>query len=332
MNEKEFSDLIRRYQSDTCTPPEKELVEKWLENRTESSQSEKLLPQEREQIFSDISTALFEKIQSGKKHPTPLTPWWRMAAVFTLLAVSLYVVWYVAYRPSVAGSEILHAATSGDGVRKVMLADGTIVWLKGNSAITYPGKFSGNERNITLTGEALFEVAKDPEHPFIVSCGDFKTTVLGTSFNLKATPQNVEVLVLTGKVAITSTRRPDRIIVMPNQKASLSSVDQQLAKAEAKIEEQQHVIERTEYDMNFRDIRMDEVIKRIEHKFDVSTALQDRTLSNCVVTIDLTDQSLDRTLEMVSAILGFTYEINNKNISIRGDGCDSMNSTYTLKP
>jgi transmembrane sensor len=321
MNERNFSDLIRRYQSGTCTPQEKELVEKWLENRAESRQSEKLRPQEHEEILSSISTDLFDKIRSEEKQEVNLSPWWRMAAAFTLIAVSSYFIWQ-AYRPSSTGVEILEVSTSPDQVRKLMLADGTIVWLKGNSAVTYPKEFSGHERNITLTGEALFEVAKDAEHPFIISSGDFKTTVLGTSFNLKTTPQNVEVLVLTGKVSLTSASRPDRIIVMPNQKASLSHVDQQLAKAEVKIAEQQQVMARTEYDMNFHDTRMDDVIQRIEQKFNVSTTLQDQALANCMITIDLTDQSLDRTLEMVSAILGFTYEIDDKAILIRGDGCE----------
>lgn len=332
MNEKKFSDLMRRYQSNTCTPQEKELVDKWLENRTESRQSEKLLPQEHEDILSDISTALVDKIQSERKQQSTPTPWWRMAAVFALVAVALYFLWYVAYGTDFTGPKFLYASTSGNEVRKVILTDGTIIWLKGNSSVTYPREFTGNKRNVTLTGEALFEVAKDAAHPFIVSSGDFKTTVLGTSFNLKTTAKNVEVLVLTGKVAITSTQRTDRIIVMPNQKASFNRVDQALAKAEAKIAEQQQVIERTEYDMNFRDTRMDEVIERIEKKFDVSTAIQDGTLANCIITIDLTDQSLDRTLDMVSAILGFTYEIDNKDISIRGEGCDAIIHTYNLTP
>jgi len=327
MNERNFSDLIRRYQSGTCTPQEKELVEKWLENRAESRQSEKLLPQEHEQILSDISADLFDQIRSEKKQQAAiLTPWWRMAAAFALITVSSYFLWQV-YRPSATGAKILQASTSTNEVRKVMLADGTIIWLKGNSAVTYPKEFSGSERNITLTGEALFEVAKDPEHPFIISSGDFKTTVLGTSFNLKTTAQNIEVLVLTGKVALTSASHAERIIVMPNQKASLSNIDQQLAKTEAKVAEQKQAIDKTEYDMSFRDTRMDDVIQRIEEKFNVSATLQDPTLGNCMITIDLTDQSLDRTLEMVSAILGFTYEIDQKTILIRGDGCEITTQT-----
>jgi len=325
MNGKRFSDLIRRYQSGTCTPQEKELVEKWLENRAESRQADRLSAREREDILADVSTALFDKIQSERKPSVSFVPWWRIAAAFTLLAVAAYGLWFMTYRPAAAGPDVLLASTAAHEVRKVILTDGTIIWLKGNSSLTYPSEFSGAERNITLTGEALFEVAKDPAHPFIVSSGDFKTTVLGTSFNLKTTPQKVEVLVLTGKVALTAATHPDRIIVMPNQKASLGHADQQPARAEAKPAEQQQVVDHTEYIMNFRDTRMDEVLQRIEKKFNVLTTMDDRALANCVITIDLTDQSLDRTLEMVSAILGFTYDIDNSTISIHGEGCEIIN-------
>ena len=323
MHDKKFSDLIRRYQSGTCTPQEKELVEKWLENRAESRQSDKLPPHEREEILADISIQLLHKIHSEKQQPVTSAPWWRMAAAFTLIAVAAYLLWHLAYRP--ATGSMLQAVTSGYEVHKVILSDGTIIWLKGNSTIRYPQEFTGTERHVSLTGEALFEVAKDPGHPFIVSSGDFKATVLGTSFNLKTTAQNAEVLVLTGKVALTSGTRAERIVVMPNQKVSLTHTDQQPAKAEAKPAEQQQVVYKTEYIMNFRDTRMDEVLKRIEQKFDVSATVDDSALTNCVITIDLTDRSLDRTLDMVSAILGFTYEINNNTISIHGEGCEITN-------
>jgi ferric-dicitrate binding protein FerR (iron transport regulator) len=323
MKEREFSDLIRRYQSNTCTRQEKELVEKWLASRAESKQSEKLAPEEHENILSDISTNLFDKIRIEKPHQAFPMSWWRMAAAFAVLATLSYFLWHMAYRPSGAEPTILRTSTTADKIRKVILPDGTIVWLKGESSITYPTEFSGAERNITFTGEALFEVAKDATHPFIVSSGDFKTTVLGTSFNLKTTSQNVEILVLTGKVAVTSGKHAERMIVMPNQKASFSHANPEPERAQTKIAEQQQVIARTEYDMSFRDTHMAEVMKRIEKKFDVSSSLEDHTLANCMITIDLTDQSLDRTLEMVSAILGFTYEVDNKNITIRGEGCET---------
>ena len=323
MKDKKFSDLIRRYQSGTCTTQEKALVEQWLENRAESGQSGKLPPQERDQVLADISAQLFDKIHAGQPQHGTGAPWWRMAAAFALLAAAAYLLWYFVY-PSTTATTV-QASTSGYEVRKVILSDGTIVWLKGNSTIIFPTAFTGTERHISLSGEALFEVAKDPEHPFIVSSGDFKATVLGTSFNLKTTPLDFEVLVLTGKVALTSSTQTDRIIVMPNQKASITHAAAPPAKTEAKPAEQEQVVYKTEYIMNFRDTRMDEVISRIEKKFDVTATVDDRALTHCMITIDLTDQSLDRTLEMVSAILGFTYEINNSTISIHGEGCEITN-------
>src|SRR5687767_1940116 len=125
MTESEFSDLIRRYQSGTCTRQEKELVEKWLESRTESRQSEKLAPAEYADILSDISTGLLDKISLEKEQRVIPLSWWRMAAAFVVVCLLSYFLWYVAYGQSVAESTILEASTSVDEVRKVMLPDGT---------------------------------------------------------------------------------------------------------------------------------------------------------------------------------------------------------------
>lgn len=324
MNERKFSDLIRRYQSGTCTEEEKQLVEKWLENRYESRQSEKLSQQERKEILTDISTKLFDEIKSKRPRQVTLSSWWQIAAAIALVGTSSYIVWQTVNNRSAYVEEMLVASAFGNEVSKVMLTDGSIIWLKGNSKLTYPRKFSGHERNVVLTGEALFEVAKDPQHPFIISCGNLKATVLGTSFNIKATEADIEVLVLTGKVALTSNKGSERVIVMPNEKILFSNANQQLVKFEAKVAEQTQIVSSTEYDMHFHDTRMDEVVDRIEEKFNVSVIIDDSTLNNCLITIDLTDQSLDRTLEMASAILGFTYDIDNGAIAIHGSGCEIL--------
>jgi ferric-dicitrate binding protein FerR (iron transport regulator) len=68
------------------------------------------------------------------------------------------------------------------------LSDGTKVWLNAASSITYPTAFFGKERSVTITGEAYFEVAKDPVRPFRVKTNDLDIAVLGTSFNINAYP------------------------------------------------------------------------------------------------------------------------------------------------
>ncbi len=323
MNEKRFDDLIRRYQSGTCTDQEKVLVEKWLASREESKQSDKLNAEERDQLLAEVSASLFERIEKSKSgRQVTMFPIWKVAAAILLLAVSSYFVWQYASTDSFTTIETLQAFSSGDEVKKTILPDGSIIWLKGNSTLSYPEKFTGNERNVVLTGEALFEVAKDPDHLFNIVCGDMKATVRGTSFNIKATSSNIEVLVLTGKVELTSSKTSQNVIVLPNEKALFSNADNQLAKVQAPEEEPVQVVKGTEYSMNFTRTKMNEVIRRIEGKFNVSVSMDNKNVGNCTISVDLTDQSLDKTLTIASNILGFTYEIKNNKITIHGNGCD----------
>lgn len=69
---------------------------------------------------------------------------------------------------------------------RMVLADGTAVWLNAASSITYPSGFRGAERVVSMTGEAYFEVAHDAGHPFLIEQGDLRVRVFGTRFNLRA--------------------------------------------------------------------------------------------------------------------------------------------------
>lgn len=76
--------------------------------------------------------------------------------------------------------------TPRGGQFKVVLPDGTAVWLNAASSIRYPVAFTGKERTVTITGEAYFEVAKDAVKPFLVYVNNMKVMVLGTHFNINA--------------------------------------------------------------------------------------------------------------------------------------------------
>lgn len=325
MDEHEFKNLLEKYHEGTLSPKEKKLVDDWLDSLGNDNVQQLWSVDDRQNLKRKIFTQIKTEEQSILVPSVSQESgglWYRAAAAILLLATLSYFVWQYASTGSLTGVEMLQASASGNEVNKVILADGSIVWLKGNSTLNYPDKFTGSERNVVLTGEALFEVAKDPEHPFIISCGNLTATVLGTSFNIKATETNIEVLVLTGKVSLSSATTNQKIIVLPNEKALFNNADEQLAKVEAPKEESVQAITRTEYSMNFKATKIDEVIRRIEGKFNVDVSMDDKRMGNCMITIDLTDQSLDLTLATASQILGFTYEIENDKIKIYGNGCE----------
>jgi transmembrane sensor len=103
---------------------------------------------------------------------------------------------------SIEGMHILE--TPRAGTFKVILPDGTRVWLNNESRLQYPPSFTGTDRTVLLTGEAYFEVAQDAKKPFRVRIGELSLGVLGTHFNVSAYPNEKEVTttLLAGSVRL----------------------------------------------------------------------------------------------------------------------------------
>ena len=108
------------------------------------------------------------------------------------------------------------------GEYKLVLADGTIVWLNSDSHIRYPVTFSGNTRQVELEGEAYFEVAKDVEKPFIVRMNEYNVSVTGTQFNVRTySNESLATTLVEGGVQIERKGKVDRL--RPGQQAVLEN-------------------------------------------------------------------------------------------------------------
>lgn len=118
--------------------------------------------------------------------------------------------------------EMNKVVTGTGGFYNLVLSDGTRVWLNSESELEYPVKFGRGEREVRLQGEAFFEVARDEARPFIVTAGDVRTRVLGTSFNVKAYADEDDVLatLFTGRVEVAPIRDlARRVVLSPGRQA-----------------------------------------------------------------------------------------------------------------
>lgn len=106
---------------------------------------------------------------------------------------------------------------------EITLSDGTVVTLYGESSIEFPRRFSGKQRVVKMSGEAYFDVAKDANHPFVVVNDYFSTSVLGTSFGMRAySASDASVILVEGRVAMQGDNIP-RQVITPGQKAQYST-------------------------------------------------------------------------------------------------------------
>jgi transmembrane sensor len=138
---------------------------------------------------------------------------------------------YTVGSASLAADEMNVLATPRGGQYQVILPDGTKALLNAASSLRYPTAFTGKERRVILTGEAYFEVAKDPRRPFLVEAANMRVQVLGTSFDIMAYDNEtmVRTTLLTGKIKEISQGH-DSLTLAPGQQAVLRRGGSQLTR------------------------------------------------------------------------------------------------------
>lgn len=106
------------------------------------------------------------------------------------------------------------------GFYQLSLSDGTKVWLNSMTKLRYPVTFEGEQRNVYLTGEAYFDVAKDAEHPFVVNVEGMEVKVYGTRFNVNTLEEGVVQTVLErGKVSVKALKTGEEVMLKPDDMA-----------------------------------------------------------------------------------------------------------------
>ena len=146
-----------------------------------------------------------------------------IVSLIILLTLSMLTFLYV-YHDNKPGSTV--DIVAGKGVRKkITLPDGTLVWLNANSKITYPVDLGKKpQRIVYLSGEAYFDVAHRQAHPFLVRTQKFSVKVLGTTFNVRAYPQDKrsETTLIRGAIELSVHSRPkQKILLNPSEKFAL---------------------------------------------------------------------------------------------------------------
>jgi ferric-dicitrate binding protein FerR (iron transport regulator) len=311
----------------TITEDERTILEEWYNQNPVQKTEWKLRDGSKELLEARIYQGIKQNINPVKR----LFPAWaKVAAAASVLIISA--IGYKIYFSSPKNPGIRQYSIAGvqGRVRKILLPDKSIVWLKGDSRLEYPSRFSDSTRNVVLHGEALFEVAKDHKHPFIILAGNYLTRVVGTSFNIKEDQQlqSFKLTVLTGKVSVSPRKVANKAIALSttvmvtpgkefdalNTAPSVVTMAQPTAKAA--------VTQGTEYMMDFENTGFTEVKSRIERKFDVVINSADGTYRNCELSANVTDQSLDNTLKVICAAIGANYTIVNNKVTITGGGCN----------
>lgn len=236
----------------------------------------------------------------------------RFVAVIALLIGVSYVTYRSVGTQNVQPLAMKEIATGKGQLVKLRFADGTNVTLNGSSVIRSPEKFSGATREVSLQGEAYFDVAHNEDVPFIVRSGDAVVRVVGTGFNVRAWPDDdkVEVVVAYGTVAVRSKRSPEASDVLV-AKGQGSIIPKGEAATEAKEINLEEYLAWIEGRLEFQRTPLHSVLKQLERRYDVQFEVGDTLLLRKTLTASVKDESLTEVLNFMRLSLGITYEKRN---------------------
>lgn len=259
----------------------------------------------------------------GSKHitltgPRRFLPWLAAsAAVLILMLIPMF------YPKLISQSEphYITMATANGDLRELTLPDGSSVTLNAGSKLIYPERFSDSLRDVTLIGEAFFEVTSDADRPFVVSTEKLKTKVLGTSFNIKSFKgESQEVIsVASGRVLVFSENREQKneVVLIPEEQ-----VVYQQGNLEKKRVDLSEVLSWKTGVLLFKQSPLSEAVAMLERKYDVDIEIQSKNLINCTVTGEFKNStSLEQVLENFRYVLDVHYEFKTTGqIVITGNG------------
>lgn len=200
--------------------------------------------------------------------------------------------------------------TPNGGQYQLILPDGTKIWLNAASSVTYPTAFAGNERKISISGEAYLEVAKDAAHPFIVTANDQKIQVLGTSFNINAynNESATRTTLLEGSIKVSQANT--QLTLAPSQQAitSVSGITIETPDTEAVMAWKNGLF-------HFNSAGIEEIMRQVARWYDIEVVYEGK------ITTDRFTGKVARTAN-ISELLkvleesGLHFKIQNQKIIV----------------
>lgn len=184
-------------------------------------------------------------------------------------------------------------------VSKVTLPDGSEVWLNSGSCLSYPERFSGKERNVSLSGEAYFKVSSNKENRFNVTIpGNLVVSAYGTEFNINAYEEDkkIETTLAKGHIDVSQIAQPSFRKLYPGQQVIFNKENKNMEVTHANL-----LVTTSWKDgkMIFRRANMNEIIRRLSRHFNVDIKLEGKELYNYEYSATFTTETLTNILQLL---------------------------------
>ena len=305
-----------------------------------SSENMKYFQEKQEIWFSAVETSLLDKYNKEEAyavfmqnmaqaqeaqtdslhdHPTIWKKWMSYAAIVTvIIATTFFAYQWGGHDVRDTFADIQMEAPYGSRT-KVLLPDGTIVWLNSGSKLTYSQGYGLNDRKVRITGEGYFSVKHNEKLPFSVSSQDLTVRVLGTKFNFRDYQEDkeAEVMLEQGSVKLDSKlpKAQQSQIMIPGQKVTL---DKKTGKLITESCDVKAICQWSNGLIIFNDATMEEIAKRIERSYNVKVQISSKSMKKYRFNGDFLrqEQSLKEVLDALAATDKLHYRIQDRVVTI----------------
>lgn len=199
---------------------------------------------------------------------------------------------------------------------QISLYDGTKVWLNSGTKFMYPVVFSRDTRNVSIEGEAYFDVAKDRKHPFVVTAGQLKIQVLGTRFNVCAYPEDNDFSATLdeGSVNAINTTNGNAVKLNPGEQVILNRQTNGMKNLNVQTELYTSWKENL---LKFEDAPFNDVVKKMERWYDVKIIVDPTINTSERYTMTIKTESLKEMLQLLSRTTQMNYEIKENTVLLK---------------
>jgi ferric-dicitrate binding protein FerR (iron transport regulator) len=331
MSKQSFEYLLDKYLAGQCNFQEKKIVEQWFELIGNDSKIPTTEPE-----WNQVKDKMWNNIHKGDKTEGNTISLWNKRPFKLAIAASVAFLlgwgWYfnnILNNPNhLITSEYAGIITQENPTNKIIalkLEDGSVIKLHPKATLSYPKHFLVDKREVTLKGNAFFDIKRNPQKPFLVLCGETITKVLGTSFFIKSDlSSKIQVEVKTGKVSVyekgATNKKENGVVLTPNEKVVYFDEDNHFVTG---LVEKPEVLVTVKDKINFdfKNARLSEVLQNFKDAYGIEIFLEDEKIANCTFTGDLNSMPIYNQLDFLCQTLNANYQIKGTDIIVSGKGC-----------
>lgn len=331
MSELEIIQLLDKYLAGECSVEEKNRVDEWISHvNRDGNEWTTMSEHKRHQYLKAIYKNLTDKIREtpnlvgtsnvgniSNKRSYRLSFILAAASILILIGVGGVLFSIISSKRVQPQTNYISISTSVGIVKEITLADSTHVWLNAMSSLHFPQDFGNKNREVYLNGEAFFEIAHDPDKPFIIHTQHTITRILGTSLNINAYPSenDIQVTVVSGKVEVNTDN--NNVILHAGQAAVCSKTDNQLIK--------KNITKAADYalwrsgTLVFHHTPLSEVIRTLQRVYNMEFIVENKAIGKYQLSghFDV-HQSVKMTVRAICLSVDANYSIKDDTVTITG--------------